>query len=407
MLIDVMLDESLIRKKYRMLAASFTERTRRLWAATEARLAGRGGFAAVVRATGMSPTTLSKAGQELDKREAWDVNRVRRHGGGRKRVEVKIPQLKRQLIAMVESSTRGDPQSPLRWTSKSTRHIEQELQVQGYDISHVTVARLLTDADYSLRGNKKTIEGTQHPDRNAQFEYINSRGARQLKGGNPLISVDTKKKELVGAYKNAGREWRVRGNDEKVLVHDFIDPKKGKAIPYGVYELDRNRGWVSVGITHDTASFAVETIRKWWRHMGKPAYRHATSLMITADSGGSNGARVRLWKYELQRFANASGLTLHVSHFPPGTSKWNKIEHRLFSFITKNWRGKPLKTQATIVNLIANTRTTTGLRVRCVLDRRHYPKGVQITPEQMERVRIVPHAFHGEWNYTIKPHENL
>ena len=398
-----MVDERLIETKYKMLLTSFTERTRRLWAATEARMAGRGGFAAVVRATGISPTTLAKAGRELGERDPLPPERVRRSGGGRKRTESLDPDVLPTLERLVEPTTRGDPESPLRWTCKSTRNLAEELRGQGHSLSHVTVARLLAEADYSLQGNRKTMEGTSHPDRNAQFEYINARSAQQLKRGQPVISVDTKKKELVGAFKNAGREWRPQGEPEAVRVHDFIDPEQGKAIPYGVYEVQRNVGWVSVGVTHDTSAFAVETIRKWWRHMGKKAYPRATSLLITADSGGSNGARVRLWKFDLQRLANKTGLAIHVCHFPPGTSKWNKIEHRLFSFITQNWRGKPLRTRAAIVNMIASTRTRTGLKVRCVLDTHHYPKAVKVSDAQMQQLRLSPHDFHGDWNYTIAP----
>ena len=398
-----MVDERLIETKYKMLLTSFTERTRRLWAATEARMAGRGGFAAVVRATGISPTTLAKAGRELGERDPLPPERVRRSGGGRKRTESLDPDVLPKLERLVEPTTRGDPESPLRWTCKSTRNLAEELRGQGHSLSHVTVARLLAEADYSLQGNRKTMEGTSHPDRNAQFEYINARSAQQLKRGQPVISVDTKKKELVGAFKNAGREWRPQGEPEAVRVHDFIDPEQGKAIPYGVYEVQRNVGWVSVGVTHDTSAFAVETIRKWWRHMGKKAYPRATSLLITADSGGSNGARVRLWKFDLQRLANKTGLAIHVCHFPPGTSKWNKIEHRLFSFITQNWRGKPLRTRAAIVNMIASTRTRTGLKVRCVLDTHHYPKAVKVSDAQMQQLRLSPHDFHGDWNYTIAP----
>jgi len=398
-----MVDERLIETKYKMLLTSFTERTRRLWAATEARMAGRGGFAAVVRATGISPTTLAKAGRELGERDPLPPERVRRSGGGRKRTESLDPEVLPTLERLVEPTTRGDPESPLRWTCKSTRNLAEELRGQGHSLSHVTVARLLAEADYSLQGNRKTMEGTSHPDRNAQFEYINARSAQQLKRGQPVISVDTKKKELVGAFKNAGREWRPQGEPEAVRVHDFIDPEQGKAIPYGVYEVQRNVGWVSVGVTHDTSAFAVETIRKWWRHMGKKAYPRATSLLITADSGGSNGARVRLWKFELQRLANKTGLAIHVCHFPPGTSKWNKIEHRLFSFITQNWRGKPLRARAAIVNMIASTRTRTGLKVRCVLDTHHYPKAVKVSDAQMQQLRLSPHDFHGDWNYTIAP----
>ena len=388
-----MADERLIKAKYRMLLTSFTERTRRLWAATEARMGGRGGFAAVVRATGISPTTLSKAGRELSTRSKLPPERVRRYGGGRKKTESLNPAVLKKLEGLVEPTTRGDPESPLRWTCKSTRNLAEELQEQGHRLSHVTVARLLAEADYSLQGNRKTMEGTSHPDRNAQH----------LKRNQPVISVDTKKKELVGTFKNAGREWHPHGKPEPVQVHDFIDPAKGKAIPYGVYEVQRNVGWVSVGVTHDTSAFAVETISKWWRYMGKKAYPRATALLITADSGGSNGSRVRLWKYELQLFANNTGLIIHVCHFPPGTSKWNKIEHRLFSFITQNWRGKPLHTRAAIVNMIANTRTRKGLKVRCMLDTKHYPKATKVSDEQMLQLRLSPHDFHGDWNYTIKP----
>jgi hypothetical protein len=398
-----MINEKLITTKYRMLRSSFTERTRRLWAATEARTAGRGGFAAVVRATGISPTTLAKAGRELGERHPLPSERVRHAGGGRKRMESLIPDILSKLELLVEPTTRGDPESPLRWTCKSTRNLAEELRRQGYSMSYVTVARLLAEADYSLQGNRKTMEGSGHPDRNAQFEYINARSAQQLKRDQPVISVDTKKKELVGAFKNAGREWRPRGEPEAVRVHDFIDPEQGKAIPYGVYEVQRNVGWVSVGVTHDTSAFAVETICKWWRYMGKKAYPNASSLLITADSGGSNGARVRLWKLELQRFSNKTGLIIHVCHFPPGTSKWNKIEHRLFSFITQNWRGKPLHTRAAIVNMIAGTRTKAGLKVRCVLDTHHYPKAIKVSNAQMQQLRISPHDFHGDWNYTIAP----
>jgi hypothetical protein len=399
-----MVDEHAIRAKYRLLLPSFTERSRRLWAAAEVRTAGRGGFAAVVRATGISPTTLTKAGRELQAQEVLPPERVRRPGGGRKRTEARQPAILPALETLVEPTTRGDPDSPLRWTGKSTRTLADELRRQGHGVSHVTVARLLVDVDYSLQGNRKTLEGASHPDRDAQFAYINRQGARQLQRHQPMISVDTKKKELVGPFKNSGRAWQPRGRPEPVRVHDFVDPALGKAIPYGVYEIQRNVGWVSVGVTHDTATFAVATIRKWWHHMGHRAYPRATSLLITADSGGSNGARVRLWKVELQRFADETGLPIHVCHFPPGTSKWNKIEHRLFSFITQNWRGKPLHTRAAIVNLIAATHTRTGLTVRCMLDTRHYPKAVKVSDVQMQQLRLFPHAFHGEWNYTIKPH---
>jgi len=304
---------------------------------------------------------------------------------------------------LIDPTTRGDPESPLRWTCKSTRRLAAELRAAGHRASHTLVAQLLRDLGYSLQGNRKTREGKGHPDRDAQFEFINARVARRLARREPVISVDTKKKELVGDYKNSGREWNPRGRPEEVRVHDFLDPDQTKAIPYGVYDVGRNVGWVSVGVDHDTAAFAVNTIRRWWRRMGQKLYPRARSLMITADGGGSNGTRVRLWKWELQRFADESGLALHVSHFPPGTSKWNKIEHRLFSFISQNWRGRPLLTHATIVSLIAATTTDTGLKVRCELDRGSYPKSIAVTDEQMRRVRLTPDQFHGEWNYSIRP----
>ena len=398
-----MADEVVIREKYLALRGALDERARRWWAAAEARAAGRGGFGRVLRATGMSSKTLARGLRELEAGETLPPGRIRRRGGGRKAAKVLDPSLTTALEALVEPITRGDPDSPLRWTCKSTRRLAAELQGRGYTISHTLVAHLLHEAGYGLQANRKTREGTHHPDRNAQFEHINRRVTRQVQRGQPAISVDTKKKELVGDFKNAGREWRPRGQPVPVRVHDFVDPRLGKAIPYGVYDVGRNVGWVSVGLTHDTAAFAVNTIRRWWRQLGRRAYPHATSLLITADSGGSNGARVRLWKWELQRFADDSRLTLHVCHLPPGTSKWNKIEHRLFSFISQNWRGRPLLTHTTIVNLIAATRTQTGLQVHCALDARHYPKAVKITDEQMRRLQLSLDAFHGDWNYTIRP----
>lgn len=392
-----------IREKYLALRDALDERARRLWAATEARAAGRGGFTAVLQATGMSSRTLARGMRELDSGEKLPPTRVRRPGGGRKAAKILDPSLVVALEELVEPVTRGDPESPLRWTSKSLRRLSDELRAQGYQASHTLVGQLLREAGYSLQANRKTREGTNHPDRNAQFEQINRRVRRQLKRGGPAISVDTKKKELVGDFKNGGQEWRPKGEPEEVRVHDFLDREKGKAIPYGVYDLGANKGWVSVGVDHDTASFAVNTIRRWWRNMGRRTYPHADSLLITADSGGSNGVRLRLWKWELQRFANDTGLTVHVCHLPPGTSKWNKIEHRMFSFISKNWRGKPLLTHATIVNLISATRTQKGLTVRCVLDRKKYPKKIKVTDEQMQTLRLTPNRFHGDWNYTIRP----
>jgi hypothetical protein len=399
-----MADIEAIQQRYGLLRGVLDERARRLWAAAEVKAAGRGGFTAVRRATGLSSRTLTHGLRDLESGERLPPGRVRRPGGGRKAATVLDAGLAEALEQLVEPGTRGDPQSPLRWTCKSTRRLARELGQRGHPASHRLVANLLHEADYSLQGNRKVREGAEHPDRNAQFEYLNARVARQLRQGQPAISVDTKKKELVGDFKNSGREWRPQGQPEEVRVHDFPDPTLGKAIPYGVYDLGRNAGWVSVGVTHDTAAFAVATIRRWWRQMGRPAYPRARSLLITADSGGSNGARVRLWKWELQRFADESGLVLHVCHLPPGTSKWNRIEHRLFSFITQNWRGRPLLTHAVVVNLIAATRTDTGLQVRCALDQRHYPKKVKVTDEQFRQLLLEPASFHGDWNYTIRPH---
>jgi len=392
-----------IRKKFRVLRSALDERQRRLWAAAESQALGRGGLSVVVQATGMAKTTILRGFREIRSRDALAPGRIRRPGAGRKRAVVIDPTLATALEELVEPVTRGDPESPLRWTCKSTRRLASELVAQGYSVSHSLVASLLFDQGYSLQGNRKTKEGTSHPDRNAQFEYINRRVKRQLTAHQPAISVDTKKKELIGDFKNGGREWRPKGQPQEVRVHDFIDRKKGKAIPYGVYDLGRNTGWVSVGVDHDTAAFAVHTIRRWWREMGRKAYPRARSLLITADSGGSNGARVRLWKWELQKLADETGLTISVSHLPPGTSKWNKIEHRLFSFISNNWRGQPLLTHATVINLIASTQTRTGLHVRCVLDRRKYPKQVTISDEQMAAVNITRNRFHGDWNYSIRP----
>ena len=396
-------DENLICQKYTALKAVMDERSRRIWAATEAKASGRGGFSAVLRATGMSSKTLAKGLRELEAKEVLPPRRVRRPGGGRKSAKVLFAGLPEALETLVDPVTRGDPDSPLRWTCKSTRRLAAELAKRGYAVSHTLVAQLLHEAGYSLQANSKTHEGTHHPDRNAQFEHINAAVQRQVRRHQPAISVDTKKKELVGDFKNAGQQWLPKGTPEKVRVHDFPDPLNGKAIPYGVYDMGRNLGWVSVGITHDTASFAVATIRRWWRQMGRRSYPKARSLLITADSGGSNGSRVRLWKWELQRLANETGLTIHVSHLPPGTSKWNKIEHRLFSFITQNWRGRPLLTHTTIVNLIASTRTQAGLKVRCELDRRHYLLKTIVTDQQMQAINLVAHSFHGDWNYTIRP----
>jgi transposase len=387
------------------MAPGLTERSRRLWAAAEAAALGHGGIALVERATGISRSTITRGMREVETHahEGLPPERARRPGGGRKAATAKDATLVADLEALVEPTTSGDPDSPLRWTSKSVRHLADELQVLGHEVSHRLVANLLHECGYSLQANRKTREGPQHPDRDAQFRYIADQVRRVQKRHQPAISVDTKKKELVGNFKNPGREWRPRGRAEPVRVHDFLIPEEGKAIPYGVYDLSRDEGWVSVGIDHDTASFAVKAIGRWWKLMGEPAYPQPTSLLITADAGGSNGPRVRLWKWELQKFANRTGLAVTVCHFPPGTSKWNKIEHRLFSHIAMNWRGKPLVSLVAIVSLIGTTRTTTGLRVRSELDRGKYPMGIVVTDQQMTRIQLVPHAFHGDWNYTIRP----
>lgn len=395
-----------IAEKYRVLKCELDERARRIWAGAEARaLRDQGGVSLVARATGLSRNTVGKGLREVDE-GIFPSSRVRQPGGGRKRKSIIEPGLRASIEELVEPSSRGDPQSPLRWTCKSTRVLARELIRRGYDVSHRIVAELLHELGYSLQSNRKSREGTNHPDRNAQFEHINSRVKAALSAGQPAISVDTKKKELVGDFKNGGRQWRRKGDPQKVLVHDFEDPAQGKAIPYGVYELARNAGWVSVGVDHDTAQFAVNTIRAWWHRMGQRHYPKASSLLIMADSGGSNGSRIRLWKWELQKLANQTGLNIQVCHLPPGTSKWNKIEHRLFSFISGNWRGQPLLTHATIVNLIANTTTETGLKVRCVLDKRKYPMKISVTDQQYADIALKPNSFHGDWNYKIVPNSN-
>lgn len=394
----------MIRRKYRTLKGSLNERSRRLWAATEAEALGYGGASLVARATGISRSTIIRGAREVQTKSTTDEGRIRRVGGGRKSASAVDPDLKGALERLVDPVSRGDPESALRWTCKSTRQMASQLTAAGHPGSEWLVRQLLYELGYSLQANRKTKEGARHPDRDAQFRHINAQVTRQLRLRQPAISVDAKKKELVGDFKNGGREWRPRGKPQKVRVHDFIDPAKGKAIPYGVYDLAKNRGWVTVGIDHETASFAVNTILRWWKQMGSKNYAGATSLLIVADSGGSNGNRVRLWKLELQRLSDTTGLTIQVCHLPPGTSKWNKIEHRLFSFISQNWRGQPLLTHAIIVKLIANTRTSTGLKVRCVLDKRRYPTKVQISDEQISTVQLRPDAFHGEWNYSILPH---
>jgi transposase len=395
--------EGVIREKYTALAAHLTERGRRIWAATEARSYGRGGIAAVYRATGITDKTIRRGVREWPVGREAEVGRIRQVGGGRKRLTAQDPTVVQDLERLVEPVTRGDPESPLLWTSKSTYHLREALQEQGHQISQRSVYNLLRESGYTLQANRKRDEGASHPDRNAQFEYIYQQVQSFLARTQPVISVDAKKKENLGNFKNPGQEYHPIGKAPQVRVYDFPDKALGKAIPYGVYDLAKDQGWVSVGISHDTAEFAVATIRAWWRQMGKPLYKQATELYIMADGGGSNGSRVRLWKTELQRLANALHLTIHVSHFPPGTSKWNKIEHRMFSFISKNWRGQPLLDRVTVVNLIGNTKTKTGLMIRARLDANRYEKGRRVSDQALRRVNLHRDPFHGEWNYSIVP----
>ena len=393
--------------KYRALAQMMDERMRRRWAAAEAQAYGWGGLQAVSGAVGMSPNTIRKGLSELAAREENPDEplgrRLRREGGGRKRCAEADPELIETLQSLVEPTTRGDPMSALRWTCKSTSNLAEELTQQGHPVSPRTVGRLLSADGYSLQSNRKTKEGDSHPDRNAQFEHINLMVTRFQQRGEPVISVDTKKKELIGQFKNGGREWRPKGRPEEVKVHDFVDKELGKVIPYGVYDLSENKGWVSVGIDHDTARFAAEAIRRWWKKMGAKRYRDARELLITADGGGSNGSRCRLWKLALQELATKMEMPIHVCHFPPGTSKWNKIEHRMFCHITQNWRGRPLVSHEVIIQLIANTRTKTGLKIRAALDSGRYPTGIKVSDEELAALKIKRAKFHGDWNYALLP----
>jgi len=396
----------LIAARHQALEGFLDERQRRLHAAAEAKVLGRGGVKRVNLATGVARGSILAGIKELESpppAQPGGVRRVRRPGAGRKKLEERDPGLREALELLVEPASRGDPESALRWTCKSLMQLARELRTQGHAISHVTVGALLKEMGYSLQGNRKTLEGAGHPDRDAQFAFINEKAQSALSAGQPVISVDTKKKELVGCYKNGGRQWRPQGEPECVKVHDFIDPKLGRANPYGVYDLGSNSGWVSIGTDHDTASFAVATIRRWWLAMGAPAYPGARELLIMADGGGSNGSRVRLWKLELQRLADELALTIRVSHFPPGTSKWNKIEHRLFSYISLNWRGQPLVSHEVIVNLIAATTTRQGLKVRAAIDDGRYEKGIKVSDAELAAIRITRDDFHGEWNYVISP----
>ena len=394
--------ESGLRAKHAALGRYLNERQRRLIAAADAQMLGRGGIVTIARVTGFSRTTLHKGLAEL-KGDEVPLERVRKAGGGRKRKADQDPGLAKELERLVDPATRGDPMSPLRWTSKSTAKLAAELQRRGYVISARTVASMLEDQGYSLQANRKTMEGASHPDRDAQFQHISQQVQAFQQRSSPVISIDTKKKELVGDFKNGGREWRPQGTPEKVRVHDFPDEELGKAIPYGVYDVTGNQGWVSVGTDHDTAEFATETIRRWWRQMGSQTYPEAGELLIMADGGGSNSSRTRLWKVALQGLVDETGMAISVCHFPPGTSKWNKIEHRMFCHITANWRGRPLVSHEVIVNLIGNTTTKTGLRIQAGLDRQSYATGIKITDEVLAEVNIRKEEFHGEWNYRILP----
>jgi hypothetical protein len=397
--------EAGLARKFDLLADILDERVRRLVAAAEAEALGFGGVTAVARASGLSRGTVIRGMAELKAApKPARGQRIRRKGAGRKRTIDQDTTLKRDLESLVEPVTRGDPQSPLRWTCKSVRQLTAELKRMKHQTSHRMVAELLHEMDYSLQANSKTLEGSSHPDRDAQFQHISDKSLEFQAARQPVISVDTKKKELVGDFKNNGRELRPKGDPEKVRVHDFVIPELGRAAPYGVYDVTQNSGWVSVGGDHDTAAFAAQSIRRWWESMGAKAYPEARKLLITADSGGSNGARVRLWKLELQKLADETGLEISVCHLPPGTSKWNKIEHRLFSFISQNWRGKPLVSHQVIVNLIAATTTKTGLQVRAEIDPGKYPKGVKVSDKEIATIRLERDEFHGEWNYTIIPH---
>jgi Rhodopirellula transposase DDE domain len=402
-----------VRTKYELLRPLLNERIRRQWAACEALSLKRGGVTLVAEATGLSRTTISTGMRELRERanlsmedeiSEWEpVERIRRPGGGRHSLKENDPSVVRDLEALIEPTTRGDPQSPLRWTCKSSRKLAEALRGRGHDLSYQTVTLSLQELDYSLQANRKTREGSSHADRNAQFEHIHEQVCAFQRQGQPVVSVDTKKKELIGGFKNEGQEWQPEGMPEEVNTHDFKDKRLGKVIPRGVYDLTRNEGWVSVGIDHDTARFAAETLRRWWQEMGSLVYPEAKKLLVSADAGGSNSVRSRLWKVSIQDVADTLALPISVCHFPPGTSKWNKIEHRMFCHITKNWRGRPLISRAVVVSLIGNTTTKAGLQIHAELDTNAYPTGIKVTDEELAAVRIERDQFHGEWNYTISP----
>jgi len=398
-----MKDTELISKRHKILSPFLDEKARRLMIATESKVIGHGGIGVVSKSTGVSRTTISTGLRELKNPDLIDTSRIRKEGGGRKKEVEKLPAIEKELEKLIEPALRGEPDSPLMWTSKSLRKLSVELKLKGFNVSHKLVGEILKAKGFSLQANRKTDEGKGHPDRNAQFEHIHLKVKDFQENNQPVISVDAKKKELIGNFKNNGKEWHKEKEPQKVKVYDFLSDAEGKAIPYGVYDLSQNNGWVSVGIDHDTAEFAVETIKKWWTKMGKPSYPNAERLLITADGGGSNSSRSRLWKKEIQKLSNETGLTIEVCHFPPATSKWNKIEHRLFSYISQNWRGKPLVSYQVIVSLIASTKTEKGLDVTCELDTKTYSTGIKITEEEMEAINLEKNDFHGEWNYKIKP----
>jgi hypothetical protein len=392
-----------IQKRFELLKPLMNERFRRLWSAAEAKVLGHGGIGLVSQATGQSRTTISTGIKELEAGDKLDIKGVRKPGGGRQKIIDKAPAVEAELLKLIEPTVRGEPESPILWTIKSLRTLSAELGNRGFSISRNRVAELLKKNNFSLQANRKTDEGRSHADRNAQFQYIHDKVIEFQSAHQPVISVDTKKKELVGNFNNQGRQWKRNGEADRVKVYDFSSDAAGKAIPYGIYDMTHNVGWVSVGTNHDTAEFAVETIRKWWYKMGNRIYKNAKQLLITADCGGSNGSRVRLWKKEIQDFATESGLEILICHYPPGTSKWNKIEHRLFSFITQNWRGKPLITYEVIVNLIGATKTTKGLRVDCELDDTKYEQGRKVSNKEFNKINLIKDNFHGEWNYKIVP----
>ena len=398
-----------IKGKYKALKTELDERGRRLWAAAEAESLGHGGVRAVSKATGIAESTIRIGRRQIKpsiEKGVPEIRRIRKEGGGRKPLAEKDSDLLKVLDSLVEPTSRGDPMSPLRWTCKSTRRLAKDLSQKGHPVSHTKVGQLLGELNYSLQGTQKRMEGKSHPDRNAQFEFINNKVMDFQSHNQPAISIDAKKKELIGRFTNGGKEYQPKGEPEEVETYDFPSLSDGKGIPYGVYDITNNKGWVSVGTDHDTARFAVNTIRQWWYQMGQYAYPQAEKLLITADGGGSNGSRCRLWKLELQRLVDELQIEISVCHFPPGTSKWNKIEHRMFSHITKNWRGRPLTSHEVIVNLISNTTTRAGLEINAALDSEKYPTGIKVSDQEMKNIKLKKNAFHGEWNYSVYPTNN-